>query len=88
MCTGPRSSGGYEVPYSAGNRTPIAQGAYRRCDTDNYSFLNYTSVFLAALTMEQGVLRKNGWDKPYFPLHKDAVSDKMHPTFSKAFVRI
>jgi hypothetical protein len=55
-CAQPRSSGGYEVPYQAGNRTPVAQGAYSRYD--NYSFLNCTFVILAAVTMEQGVLRK------------------------------
>jgi hypothetical protein len=38
--------------------------------------------------MEQCDLRKNGWDTPYFPLNKEGASDKMHPTFSKAFVRI
>jgi hypothetical protein len=31
---------------------------------------------------------KNGCDKPYFLPHKEAASDKMHPAFSKAIVRI
>jgi len=67
VCTEPRSSGGDEVSYPTGNRTPVAQGTYRRSDTDNYSSLNYTFVVLAAVTMEMGVLRKKWLGQTAFP---------------------